>query len=124
MPPSNSTSSTPWPEPSKRPRPTPAAPARRRALFSTPLGALLLILAAILSALGCCSPSPTLASPPPLPLGRPPQAEAAEVAEGLRRARVEGGQVTLDAQTVRRLSALVDAWRAYATALERAGRWR
>ena len=82
----------------------------------TPLSvALSMILTLTLLASGCCSP--TARTVPHLPPGKPSQATAQKIAEELQR---DG----LTPSVFRRVLMHMDEWRAWALALEAAGRWK
>lgn len=98
---------------------------RRRLLSRTLLlVALSMILTATLLASGCCSPAPTSTERPFLPPGKPRSSTAAEIAREIQSAPRSEGSVTLPLSTVRKIFAHLDAWRAWALALEAAGGWR
>lgn len=72
---------------------------------------------------GCCSTPATL-PPPPLPAGKP-EPIPAWVREDLAVARIDGlGRVELPESVLRWILTNRAEWVAWATALERAGRWR
>ena len=99
--------------------------ARRRLPLesSTPLAvALSMILTLTLLVSGCCSPTSLTA--PPLPPGKPKKVTAEKIAHELLRHHAPGAQeVTIPTPLLIRIFAHLDEWRAWALALEEAGRW-
>lgn len=89
------------------------------------LAPLLLALPILGSAPGCCSPAPiprTLPGPL-LPVGKPPEREP-EIQRGLDGADLEGEAWVIPATLLEEILADRLEWRAWAQALEAAGRWR
>lgn len=109
---------------SRRSEPTPNERRKRPRVSSTlrnAVQALILWLTLLVS--GCCSADPARVDPV-LPAGKPNPRETQAIAEALTALPPsEGGDVAVPKELLRRIFGHLDAWRAWALALEHAGRW-
>lgn len=107
----------------------PGSPRRRRSSWTQRIAGLALTTTLILSGSGCCS-LPSSLEAPRLPPGEPSRVIAERISKDLLRHHplpTPGSppptEITIPRQLLVRIFAHLDAWRAWAKALEAAGQW-
>jgi hypothetical protein len=102
------------------PRQTPSAPQKpMRQVSCSSVISLTLLVAILLTSLGCCSTAPDLR--PPLPGARPPESHGVSREDV---ALVESGRITVIAtEDLNRIVKWGARWKSRAETLEKVGRW-